>query len=128
MADAPASPADGDDYTWDRDLRTGPERDADALAQLALRIDNLVDALAYANKRVDDLTRAMMVDMGGVGHKLAALESEHAALSRAVNAQEQAASWRDRRIKTLEAEGRALAAALDRLAEHVTVLNLRSGL
>jgi chromosome segregation ATPase len=112
----------------ERDLRTADQQLADDLAQANLRIDNLVDALAYANKRIDDLTRAMMVDMGGVGHKLAALEGEHAALSRAVNAQEQAASWRDRRIKTLEAEGRALAAALDRLAEHVTVLNLRSGL
>lgn len=32
------------------DLRTGPEREADDIAELRLRIDNLVDALAYETR------------------------------------------------------------------------------
>ena len=44
-----AQPADGDDCTWQ-------DGAADAAA-LHLRVDNLVDALAYAGRRIDALER-----------------------------------------------------------------------
>lgn len=37
------------------DLRTADQCEADALAQLALRVDNLVDALEVAARRIDRL-------------------------------------------------------------------------
>ena len=47
-----AQPPDGDDYTWARDLRTGPEREADTIAQLTLRVDNLVDVAERQAQRI----------------------------------------------------------------------------
>ena len=41
------------------DLRTATQHEADALAQLALRIDNLVDALVYTVRRIDVLERTV---------------------------------------------------------------------
>lgn len=41
------------------DLRTAPEHEADALAQMELRLDNALDALAYAVKRIDALERTV---------------------------------------------------------------------
>lgn len=43
----------------DYDLRTVGEREADALAQMELRLDNALDALAYAVKRIDALERTV---------------------------------------------------------------------
>ncbi len=77
MSGSHYAPEPGRDDRYD--CRTAEQRHEDA-AQLALRIDNLVDALAYANKRIDDMTRAAMSDLGGHGHRLAALEDEVAAL------------------------------------------------
>ena len=67
-----------------------PAAHGDAHAQMTLRIDNLVDALAYTNRNVDAIRAGAMTDLSTVSHKQAALEAEIAALKVHVKAQAQA--------------------------------------
>ncbi len=110
----PAAPK-GNGY----DCRTAEQRHEDA-AQLALRIDNLVDAVeAMGRERASQaaaitelrsqlaaLTSAAMTDLGRESHRITAQEGEIAALKLHVKAQ---------------------AAAIDRIAAALTVINLRVG-
>lgn len=88
-----AATVDGDDYTWEQpfggavlkiDLRTPDQRERDDVAALwaeiarlrelvqlttapvdvALRVDNLVDALEYLTQRVTELERAAVTVKG----------------------------------------------------------------
>lgn len=57
-----------------------PAVHGDAHAQLALRVDNLVDALEYLRRNVDAIRAGAMADLSTVSHQQAAQEGEIAAL------------------------------------------------
>ena len=118
MSGSHYAPEPGRDDRYD--CRTAEQRHEDA-AQLALRIDNLVDAVeAMGRERASQaaaitelrsqlaaLTSAAMTDLGRESHRITAQEGE---------------------IAALKLHSKAQAAAIDRIAAAVQVLILEAGL
>ena len=83
------------------------------LNRLMLRVDKLEEALGYANKRIDDMTRAAMTDLGSVSHEAGRLREELAGVNRIAVTAETATAGHERRLTALERTVEALLRRLD---------------